>query len=373
MGIAKDSESLLIGTQTDKKVRESGIELFRIISMLLIVAHHYVVNSDVLKIANINPLSVNSIFLNVLGAWGKTGINCFVLITGYFMCKSQISAKKFLKLLLELEFYRIVIYFTFVITGYSSFSFKELILAIIPFTSVSTNFTGWFLLFFLLIPFLNVLVKNITERQHVLLLIVLLFIYTVIGTLPKFSVTMNYVSWYIVLFVIASYVRLYPKKIYDSKKLWGLLALITFIISAISVVVFTYIGVKLGRDLKFYLLSDSNKVLALLLGFTAFMFFKNLKFKNSFINIVAASTFGVLMIHANSDVMRQWLWVDVCKVPTAYSSTWLWLHSIVCVIIVFVVCTFIDYVRIKLIEKPILNKLDNKFKKIDSFFKGENQ
>lgn len=32
------------------KQRESGIELFRIIAMLLIVAHHYVVNSGVTQL-----------------------------------------------------------------------------------------------------------------------------------------------------------------------------------------------------------------------------------------------------------------------------------------------------------------------------------
>ena len=44
---------------TPHKIRESGIELFRIISMWLIVAHHYVVNSGVVQIAYQNPLSVN--------------------------------------------------------------------------------------------------------------------------------------------------------------------------------------------------------------------------------------------------------------------------------------------------------------------------
>ena len=74
--------------------RDSNIELFRIITMFFIVAHHYVVNSGLTlddgPIAA-NPLSANSIFLLLFGAWGKIGINCFVMITGYFMCKSNIT------------------------------------------------------------------------------------------------------------------------------------------------------------------------------------------------------------------------------------------------------------------------------------------
>ena len=87
-----------------KKRRDSNIELFRIITMLLIVAHHYVVNSGLLEVMSAKPLSGKSIFLFVLGAWGKIGINCFVFITGYFMCKSNITLKKFVKLLFEIIF-----------------------------------------------------------------------------------------------------------------------------------------------------------------------------------------------------------------------------------------------------------------------------
>lgn len=42
--------------------------------MLLIVAHHYVVNSGLLEVMNQNILSSNTIFFSLFGAWGKTGI-----------------------------------------------------------------------------------------------------------------------------------------------------------------------------------------------------------------------------------------------------------------------------------------------------------
>ena len=51
-------------------------------------------------------------------------------------------------------------------------------------------------------------------------------------------------------------------------------------------------------------MADSNKVLSVLLSISAFMFFINVKMENGrFINTVATSAFGVLMIHANSDTM----------------------------------------------------------------------
>ena len=97
-----------------KKIRRSNLELYRIIVMLLIVAHHYVVNSGLTDVMAEDPLSSKSLYLYMLGMWGKTGINCFVLITGYFMCRSHITLRKFLKLFLEIMFYKIVIWAIFV-------------------------------------------------------------------------------------------------------------------------------------------------------------------------------------------------------------------------------------------------------------------
>ena len=123
-----------------QKKRCSNIELYRIIVMLMIVAHHYVVNSGLMQVMGQQPMSSPSMFYYLFGMWGKTGINCFVLITGYFMCKSDISLRKFLKLLLEIMFYKIVIDSIFLLSGYQDFSLKVLKHALWPIGSVSNGF-----------------------------------------------------------------------------------------------------------------------------------------------------------------------------------------------------------------------------------------
>lgn len=52
--------------------RNSNLELYRIIVMILIIAHHYIVNSGVLEIMYRLPLSTKSIYMFILGAWGKS-------------------------------------------------------------------------------------------------------------------------------------------------------------------------------------------------------------------------------------------------------------------------------------------------------------
>ena len=138
------------------------------------------------------------------------------------MCKSIITFKKFLKLFFEFMFYNILISFAFIFTGYSSFSLKSFFLnTIVPFRDVSNNFVGCYLLFFLFIPFLNILLTNLSEKQHMILVFLCLFVYSFFGTLPYFSINMNYISWFIVLYLISSYIRLYPRAIFQKTMLWG--------------------------------------------------------------------------------------------------------------------------------------------------------
>lgn len=301
----------------EKKERNSNIELYRIIVMLLIVMHHYVVNSGLLDEMFKTPLAPESIFLYLFGMWGKTGIDCFVLITGYFMCKSSISLRKFIKLLLQIELYNILFGCIFLYTGHISLSVSSLIQIVNPIPSVNTGFTSCFLLFYLFIPFLNILLNNLSKSQHLLLVILCLGIYTILGTVPWISVTLNYITWFCILYVVASYIRIYGIWRSEDKMFWGGASLVLITISVLSVLMMLSwgisSGVRLDWSLVMFFVSDSNKLLAFLVSVSTFMFIKNLHIRQSkWINTIASCTFGVLLIHANSDAMRQWLWKETC-------------------------------------------------------------
>ena len=351
-------------TVYDKQItrRDSNIELFRIITMIAIVAHHYVVNSGLLEVMYNDSLNSKSIFLFIFGAWGKIGINCFVFITGYFMCKSNITARKFAKLLFEILFYNISIGLIFLATGYESLSVTPIIKLFIPVKSISYDFSSCYIVFFLCIPFINALLHNINENQHLLLLLLSGFIYIFLGSLPGFNVTMNYLSWFIVLYFISSYVRLYPKAHHNKTKLWSILSAICTFICIVSIFVSFIICNKLGLSNAYYFVADSNKFFAVITGFSLFMLFMNIKIPYiKFINTIASSTFGVLLIHANSDAMRQWLWKDTLNNVGMYNSPYLYFHAIGSVIAVFVICVVIDQIRIRLIEVPFFNLWDKFF------------
>lgn len=342
------------------KGRSSNLELYRIIVMLFIVAHHYVVNSGLMSVMSENMLSANTIFYSLFGAWGKTGINCFVLITGFFMCKSEITLRKFLKLFLWVITYIIVFLIIFLMCDYKPFGVLSMLYEAIPLKNITNGFVSCFIVFYLCIPFLNILLNNIGKKQHLWLIILLLFIYTVHGSVPKLmSINMNYVSWFSVLYFIAAFLRFYPIKEHDTK-FWGYAALISFGLSSAGILALNYlqtkIGIKADVDYSYMLVQDSNTFLALINGITSFMWFKSMKIRNSkHINTIAASAFGVLLIHANSNTMRQWLWKDTVDCIGHFDTPYYWLYAIGCVLAIYAICTIIDFIRIKTIETPLLN------------------
>lgn len=113
-----------------------------------------------------------------------------------------------------------------------------------------------------------------------------------------------------------------------------------------------------------FFVSDSNKFFAVAISVCSFLWFKNMNIKYSkIINAFGAATFGVLLIHANSDAMRTWLWKDTIDVVGHYSTMntgSLALYSVGVVLAIFIICNLIDQLRIATMEKWFLDLFDKK-------------
>ena len=193
--------------------------------------------------------------------------------------------------------------------------------------------------------------------MHIRLIVLGLLLYSLLATFPfpGFSMTMNYVSWFILIYCISAYVRLYSKPLFMKTSVWGMVALIVFLISVLSIIICLCNG---WYHYKF--LNDSNKLLAVATAFCSFMFFKNLRIPyNKFINMVACASFGVLLIHANSDAMRNWLWGSTLKNTVVFHTPWCYTHFVCSVLGIYIICTGIDLLRIYFIEKPFFRFYDS--------------
>lgn len=353
-----------------KKVRSSNLELYRIIVMLMIVSHHYVVNSGLMDILQNSPLSPSSSVMLIFGGWGKIGINCFLLITGYFMCKSEFTWQKLLKLYLWITFYSILIYVIFVITGHEKLTLFHALWKLWPLKEFTPNgFVSCFLMFYLFIPFLNLFLKHLQKRQHQYLIILLLIFYGILPSIPKVHIQFNYVSWFMAIYIISTYIRIYGLMPKVTHRMWGILTLMSIIICSLSVLGMEAIY-KLNYTDKFvpyFFVTDSNKIIPIFTAVASFMYFKDLKIPQSkLINMVGGVTFGVFLIHTNSDAMRQWLWKETVDCVGHFTSSLLWTlgYAIISVLLIFIVCAGIDWFRGKYIEPHLMSFFMNKSRQL---------
>lgn len=343
--------------------RDSNIELYRIVAMLLIVAHHFALHSGLIDMVNEMPSSLNTLYVHILGMWGKIGINCFILITGYYMSQSHISARKWLKLVCWIWFYNALLNTIFMVSGYMDFSVHTLLRVFLPIGRVGSHFASTFVIFYLFIPFLNILLDNLTYRNHQLLLILIALVFVILPYFPVYVMMhFNYLSWFICVYLYAAYLRRYLSNNAYSKHFWGITSILSIALSIGSVI----IGSVTKVVSPYYFTMDSNALLALPTAISTFMYIKHIKMRhNKIINMIAASCFGVLLIHDNSKIMHKWLWHDILHVKEMYflPIEIFIVYSLLIIMVIFIVCSLIDITRLYLIERPIFKFADLYFKK----------
>lgn len=346
-------------TVAHSTARQSNIEAFRIVCMLFIIAHHFVVHTGLVGEPMLSdPRNASSLFLSVLGMWGKTGINCFLMITGYFMCKKDISINKWYRLYLQILFYNFIIS-TLFIAGGGEMSFLQIVTIVFPFVDISRHFVNCYLVFYLLIPFINILIRNLSIREYQLLILLMVIIYSLIGMVPFFVVQFSYVTWFFIVYLIAAYLRLYPNKYTCNHTFWKRALLGSAILSLVSVL---FIQLFVGRG-EWIFVSDSNAIFALLVSVSAFMWVKDIYIPyNKAVNVISTTVFGVLLIHDNSNFMRYWLWKSVVGGTSLFDLPVykLILFSISTVCVVFFVCSIIDLLRQRVVEGPLFEIINKK-------------
>lgn len=345
-------------SKSRKETRNSNLELLRILMMLSLIAHHFIVNSGIPSLFNYETPSSTMLFSQIFGMWGKTAINVFTLITGYFMVKKQMTYKKIAALILEACFYVYIFYVIFLFTGYEPFSLKALIQTIlfIPFEA-GWYYTGSMIVMMLFVPFANILINALSKRQYQILLGLLLTYFTIFSSFLR-SNTFNFIFWLLTVYLIGAYIRLFQPK-WDTMKTGAVVMCLSILLMVLSIIVIDKAGVKFGFTEWSYFFSNSNKILAVTASVGIFTFYKNLKLPyNKLINTLASTTFGVLLIHANSWSMRRFLWVDLFKNAAHYPAANYVIYASIVVCVVYICCCIIDLLRINLLEKPLFSWLD---------------
>ena len=331
--------------QPQKHARQSNFELLRIFSMLLIISHHFVFHG--IDLATTFTYEANLYITRALAIGGKLGVNIFVLISGYFLITSKFSFKKLLTLICQVIFYRLGTYLILLACGAVPFTFSELFHSITPILSNRYWFIPCYVIMYILSPYLNSMLKNITKKSHLILII---FLVVLQGITPKIF-TFNFfsnVGWFLTLYIIAAYIRLYPNKFLNNNKIIIPIALCSLLFITLM---FTFANI---------ILWDQSELICVICAVSIICWYKNINIKNSkIINILSSTTFGIYLFHDNT-LLYNIIWEQIlhCKFH-AQLPTYV-LFAIVAILTVFVMGAAIDLIR-QLIFKGI-KKLNSKLK-----------
>lgn len=352
-----------------KKNRLSNFELLRIVSIIMIIAHHYSVHGGWLN--KINGISANNLLIDFLAIGGKIGVSCFVLITGYFGIQSKFNFKKIIKLIIQILFYSIGIYFVFNILNFDKIEFNiaNTIKSFFPITFSLYWFMTSYILLYIFSPFINNLITNLKTREFLKLIIVLIIISYIIPTLTTSNFQLSELIVFITLYLIGGFIKLHEDGIIISKQKTILYFVISYILIFITQIILEIVASKyiIVADIINYF-AGLDKITVLICSTSLFMYFKNLKIQNNIINKIAETSLGIYLIHDNI-FMRTFLWEIIFNNNKYYSSNFLIFHSLIAIITVYIFCLSIELLRIA-IENKILPHTYNIYDIIKKKIKG---
>ncbi len=314
-------------------------------------------------------LGINKIITDWLDMGGQIGVGCFVLLSGYFMVEQNVSVKKILKLAGQVWFYTIGFFGIWLIVSLIQGNIdkriiKEAVFAFFPITFSEYWFVTAYIILMLLSPYLNKLIRSVDKEEYQKLLACLVILFVILAAgIPLVLKEMIGGRLYAVLiyYFIAGYIRRFTNVTTNNAKRHMLIAILFYLLLLASFYLITFIGVYLNSSSIIayrYFYRPMGSPIVLIICVELFVAFMQMEIKcSNVINEIASCTFGVYLIQSNRIVRRL---VAYCfPIYKETSSVYIFLYSVGAVILIYICCTIIDFIRKNLVEKWWLALLDS--------------
>ncbi len=308
----------------------------------------------------------------LIRAFSFVAVNCFVLITGYFMCTAkEISYKKLIRLWITVETYSLGIYLALCIVPFAStqFSIKEFIFNALPISMSRYWFMTSYFILYLLTPFLNKLIGCLDQNLYKKLLLICFIVFICVPSLDPFGDHVYMHSgfsfcWFVVLYLFAAYIRKYPVK----QLPYGLLFFAFIAATYASMLVFDIAashfdlsGTVFNKNPRF------NSILVFAASVCLFLYFKNKNVSSkgkisAAITKTSSLTLAVYLIHEHQ-YMSPIIWQKIVRLADFQNDQLMFcVRLLVSIIAIFVICIIVEFFRSLLYDfvKKIILKTKNK-------------
>lgn len=337
--------------------RQANFELLRIVAMLMIIVLHYLNKSELILLYTEEHSAVNYT-AHLIESFCIVAVNGYVLLSGYFLVESAWKPKRVVSLVAQVLFYSLLIPVVLGCIGVvylEKLSVYDWLNYVLPIETEHYWFATAYLVMYVLSPVLAMGVKAVDKKTLRTVIGIMALYYSVWkSVVPATLATDKYgydYGWFLCLFLIAAYIRLYgcPKleKKRNAALLYAGMSLGIFLLMELSGILAEVIA-----PFAYYMdMPDTyNHILCLLGSVGFFMLFKDMKpWEGRAARIVrrlAPYTFGVYLLHEHILVRYQWMrWLGV----GAVWGSWLFIpHMAGCVLTVYAVGTAVDFVREKI-------------------------
>lgn len=201
-------------------IRNSNIELLRIIAMFFIVAGHFIAQSGDI----VYSFCVNDYILIFLGSASRIAVNVFLIVGVWYMVDSKFSAERILKLYIQVITYSVPITIIMLLLNRENVSVKDFARGFLPFWGRGLWFASAYITLMLFKPFLDKILDWGKKELGIFVGLMFLFI-SFVSTLP--DVQEGYVVdsvWFLVVYLFVGYKKKYPFHIKTPNRLNALLA-----------------------------------------------------------------------------------------------------------------------------------------------------
>lgn len=334
--------------------RQPNLEVLRVLAMLFVVIAHF--DGWGTTHHNVGPIQVsfanggvNSYLYLLFDPLAAMGVICFVLISSYFICESNVLRfDKMFKIWAQTMFYSVVL--AVVSSFFDDISIKDILLSFAPIGSDQYWFVTKYLALVLLAPLMSVIVNSLSQKGLAIAIGVQAFLtVTITCGIPYgntfFSDSPLSVASFIMLFFIASYIRKFKLPSFVENYCgWIFISCILF--QSLVGIAVNFLRIEDGTIYGGF--SVGYNAFSIIPGTALFLWFRKQKFKAGFLcNFlckIAPYTFAVYLIHDNR-YFRHILWNRIID-PATYWNTPLWILIAALVpVLILLICCFVDYFR----------------------------
>ena len=315
--------------------RERNFEVMRTWAMFSIVIYHCMchgIGSDYAFDLQLPVSLFNFTFSDFILVIGSIAVNLYVLVSGYFLVNARFKVSRIIRTWVSALFYSVIITTMFLLLSLEPWSIVTLGKSFFPLSTDAYWFVTQYIGLLILSPFLAMLVRQLSYRQYVALLIGMGLM--VLSVIPDFPLGKR--------FFIAGFIRLHLKRIPMGKLVVTVLGL-----ALLTMVSEMVLGIHNGVG---HLLWFNYNGILLFLSVAVFVFIRQQQIPEtgiwSLMVKVAPYTFGVYLIHDHL-LMRDWIWKTLSM--TSYANQWIYVLAVMVVcVLIFAICILIDTVRKRL-------------------------